>query len=136
MTKWLKLSLLGAVGYAVVEMLYRGRTHWTMMLTGGICMVLLYALNKRMKKRNFLLRCVLGGLVITTVELAMGLVVNRLFCLNVWDYSGMRFNVLGQICPQFTLAWMLLCIPVLLYCTLLEGYYEKPLKTAQKCVKQ
>ena len=31
---------LGAAGYGLLEYLYRGRTHWTMLLAGGAALVL------------------------------------------------------------------------------------------------
>ena len=29
---------------------------------------------------------------------------------NVWNYSLLPGNILGQICPLFTLLWFLLCL--------------------------
>jgi uncharacterized membrane protein len=25
--------------------------------------------------------------------------------MGVWDYSGRAFNILGQVCPAFTVLW-------------------------------
>ena len=30
--------------------------------------------------------------------------------LGVWDYSHLAGNILGQICPQFTLLWLVLSV--------------------------
>ena len=55
-----------------------------------------------------------GGLCaaeVTTVEYLTGLLVNLRLGWNVWDYSTRPLNVLGQICPEYTLLWFLLSIP-------------------------
>jgi uncharacterized membrane protein len=33
--------------------------------------------------------------------------------MNVWDYSDMPFNLLGQICPSFSLLWVGIAIAFL-----------------------
>ena len=53
--------------------------------------------------------------LVTAVELGAGLVLNVWLGLGIWDYSGLRWNLFGQICPQFFLVWWALCaafIPV------------------------
>ena len=47
-----------------------------------------------------------GAVIVTALELCLGTVVNIILGWNVWDYSNMPGNFLGQICPQFTLAWL------------------------------
>ena len=39
------------------------------------------------------------------VELISGIIINRILLLNVWDYSGLRFNFLGQISLNSSIAW-------------------------------
>ncbi len=48
---------------------------------------------------------------ITFVELAVGIVVNLVLKLDVWDYSELPGNFLGQICPYFSLLWLVISIP-------------------------
>ena len=45
-----------------------------------------------------------GAGVITILELAAGLLVNRRH--QVWDYSALPGNFLGQICLPFSLLWI------------------------------
>lgn len=45
---------------------------------------------------------------ITMIEFISGLILNVWLGLNMWDYSNMPGNILGQICPQFTLLWFFL----------------------------
>lgn len=52
------------------------------------------------------LQAIIGSLMVTGAELISGIVLNIWLGLGIWDYSQMPFNFLGQICPQFTFAWM------------------------------
>ena len=108
---------LGAVCYPAIELIWRGRTHWSMALTGGACLLAIGRMNGRLRGRvGWPGRCALGSLIITSFELSVGLVVNRCLKWNVWDYSRVPGNLLGQICPRFCLYWFLLNIPLLGVC--------------------
>lgn len=48
--------------------------------------------------------------LVTVVELAAGLLLNKLLGLAVWDYSLLPGNLWGQICPQFAAIWWGLCM--------------------------
>lgn len=121
----------GAIIYSAIEVLYRGFTHWTMTLTGGVVFLLLYVVNVKMKSTSLILRCLVGCFVITSTEFAVGLIVNKLLMLNVWDYSDQSYNILGQICPLFTLLWFFLCFPA----TFLSLFISKNL-SSQKHLKR
>ena len=49
---------------------------------------------------------VAGALIATAAEFVTGCVVNLWLGWGVWDYSALPGNLLGQICPQFTLLWV------------------------------
>lgn len=110
---------LGAVIYGAIEVLVRGYTHWTMALTGGAVMALFMLIN-RTKDVHILLRCLLGALAITSLEFAVGAVVNLGLGWDVWDYSEKPLNIMGQICPLFTLGWFALSLPGFMLCTAVE----------------
>ena len=112
--------LVGSVGYSAIEILWRGFTHWSMALTGGFCMVLLYRDNLKDRHRSLWKKCARGSAIITTVELTVGCIVNLILKLNVWDYSKIPFNVLGQICPLYSILWFFLCIPITSLNTVLQ----------------
>lgn len=101
----------GGVIYGLVEVVTRGYTHWSMVLTGGLAFLLIHLVNIRMKNSSLILRCLAGCGIITFLEFTVGCIVNRAFHMNVWDYSGQKFNLLGQICPLFSMMWFLICIP-------------------------
>lgn len=98
------LFLLGGSLYVGLELLWRGRSHSSMFLAGGLCFVLIGELNRSKPQRPALLRMLTGAGIITAVELAVGLTANRDF--SIWDYRQQWGNVLGQICPLFSLLWM------------------------------
>lgn len=117
--KYIIIFGLGAFIYGAIEVIVRGYTHWTMALTGGAVMALFMLIN-RSKDVNILLRCLLGALVITSLEFAVGVVVNLGLGWDVWDYSEKPFNIMGQICPLFTLGWFALSLPGFMLCTAVE----------------
>ncbi len=104
----------GSVFYAAAELLFRGHTHWTMVLTGGLCAALIHFGNKRLKGKGLLFRCLFGCATITAAEYAVGCLVNRLLCWNVWDYSDRFLNLHGQICPLYSLFWFILSFPAIM----------------------
>ena len=94
------LFLTGGVGYGLIELLWRGHTHPSMVVAGGVCFILIYGVNKWLRGHSVLLRSAVSAAAITAVEFSVGIVVNRLLDLSVWDYSGEKYNLLGQICPH------------------------------------
>ena len=110
--KKMLLFPIGGLGYGILEILWRGSTHWTMLLTGGGCLMLLDRLDMRHQGEWLFLRCIRGSMLITAVEFAVGVLVNLVLHLNVWDYSAQRGNIAGQICPLYSILWYFLCYPV------------------------
>ena len=120
------MFLTGAATYTAVELLWRGYSHWTMTLTGGVCVVLIHAANLRIKRAAVAMRCLAGGCIITGVELAVGCVVNLLLGWNVWDYSAMPFDLLGQICLPYSICWTVLSLP----CVMLSNWLSARRRSA------
>ena len=133
--KYLTVFVIGAFGYALIELLWRWRTHWTMMVTGGICFMIIYALS-RLERVPLAYKCAMGALAITAVEFTVGCIVNRALGWGVWDYSDLEYNIMGQVCLLFSIIWYLLCIPAFYLCRVLdntlflsyENKYEKVLQ--------
>ena len=94
------LGYLGGCGYVGLELLWRGRSHGSMFVAGGVCFLLL----GRLRNLRLPVRVVAGAAVITAVELATGLLVNRDYA--VWDYRDQPGNLWGQICPAFSALWV------------------------------
>ena len=105
--KYAYLFTMGGLLYVLIELAWRGRSHWTMFVLGGICFVYLGLINEVMDWDVPLWRqALIGTAGITLLEFLTGCVVNLWFGWNVWDYSRMPGNVLGQICPQYTALWI------------------------------
>lgn len=100
----LKPFLLGGTAYVALEMLWRGRSHGSMFLAGGICFLLLGKLEQRCAGMSAFRRALAGAGIITAVELLFGFLFNRSY--QVWDYRGQWGNFRGQICPLFSLLWI------------------------------
>lgn len=117
--------LMGYFCYSLIEILIRGYTHWTMALTGGTVLAILYAVNSS-RTMTLIKSCFIGAVIITAVEFAVGVVVNIIFGWNVWDYTDIPLNLFGQICLPFSGLWFLLCIPAYYVCTGIRRKFIAP----------
>jgi len=99
---------MGAVGYGLIEILWRGFTHWSMLLAGGLSFCGLSHIAEKFKKAGIITKSLLGGGLITAIEFVFGLVFNIILRKNVWDYSRMPFNLFGQICAVYSAFWVAL----------------------------
>ena len=79
------LFLLGGGAYAALELAWRGTTHWTMFLTGGVCLCLLQALADRPLPLGP--AAAVGAAGVSGLELAVGAVCRRVLHTAVWDYA-------------------------------------------------
>ncbi len=105
--KHLILLCVGGLIYCGIELAFRGRTHPSMFIVGGLCFLLVGAVNEIVPwETPFWQQMLLGGLQITTVEFVAGIILNIILQLNVWDYSNMPYNIGGQICLPFLVAWI------------------------------
>ena len=107
------IFILVGAAYGLLETLFRGYTHWTMVLTGGACVLTLYLLSGWLLSMNLVLSAMAGAVIITIYEFCVGVIVNLRLGWDVWDYSSLPGYILGQICPTFTLAWFMLCFAFL-----------------------
>ena len=104
--KWGVLALIGGVTYAALEMICRGYTHWTMVILGGVCFVTVGLLNEVIPwEMPLAVQMLCGSLIITALEFCCGCIVNVWLGWDVWDYSAEWGNLLGQICPKFSVIW-------------------------------
>lgn len=108
MRRKMVLFAVGGTGYSMLEILYRGRTHWTMAVLGGLCLMLLASIVRRRPHWPLWKLSAAGAAVVTLAELAAGLLVNRILGWGVWDYSAQPLNLWGQICPRFSAYWLCL----------------------------
>lgn len=105
------LFLFGGAIYSMIEVLFRGYTHWSMTITGGLCLLILYRHFTARPHEPLLMKCLFGAIVITALEFTAGCIVNLWLGWDVWDYSGLMFNLFGQICLPFSVIWFFITIP-------------------------
>lgn len=111
------LFWFGGSFYVTLEILYRERSHWTMIVLAGIVFLIVGGLNEIWSWDFPLSKQVLIGTTVATVlEFFTGCIVNLWLGWNVWDYSDQWANVLGQICPLFILFW----VPLILIAILID----------------
>ena len=84
--------LFGGIMYGLMEVIWRGHTHWTMTLTGGTALLILYIINIKMSNCNIFLKCLIGASAITLLEFTVGVIINIILKWNVWDYSNRPLN--------------------------------------------
>ena len=110
MSRFLRLTTLwlwGGFVYYLIELAWRGRSHPSMFIVGGVCLLLLGGVNKWFPwSLGLVWQALIGAAVITAVEFAAGVVVNLWLGLNVWDYGELPLNLLGQVCLWFFFAWI------------------------------
>ncbi|WMJ90547.1 putative ABC transporter permease [Anaerocolumna sp. MB42-C2] len=128
--KYILLFFIGGYSYCGIEILFRGYSHISMLIAGGICFILIGLLNEIFtEKISIISQMVISAFIITGVELIVGLVVNVWLKLNVWDYSNMPYNFMGQICLLFTNIWFFLSLGAILLDDYLKYFLlgeEKP----------
>ena len=103
---------IGGVGYYSLEVVFRGYSHISMGICGGVCLLFIYHMNRRMRKKRLALRALGGASIITVIEFICGCIVNLWLGLRVWDYSHLPLNLFGQICLPFSVLWFFLCFPI------------------------
>lgn len=102
---------IGALGYPLIELLWRGRTHPAMGLCGGAAMCGLNRIHHKYKSRPLWLASLLGGGMITGIEYLTGVLLNRRY--RIWDYRRQPLQFRGQICLAYSMAWCALSMMVL-----------------------
>lgn len=124
------LFLLGGGAYAALELAWRGTTHWTMFLTGGVCLCLLQALADRPLPLG--LAAAVGAAGVSGLELAVGAVCRRVLHTAVWDYADEWGNLAGLVCPKYTAYWFLLCGWVIFVLRGVESTVYHPQKSVSR----
>lgn len=103
------LGLIGGLIYVTLEILWRGYSHWTMGVLGGICFICLGLINEILSwETPLVLQMLIGGTIITVLEFITGCIVNLWLGWNIWDYSQYKFNILGQISLRSSIGWYFL----------------------------
>lgn len=106
----LLLWAFGGTVYYWIELIFRGFSHISMFLLGGLCMVFFGKQGQWTNWKDPLWRQVLRCTAFVTAgEFTTGMIVNKWLHLAVWDYTNQPFQLFGQICAPFILLFSGLC---------------------------
>ena len=107
--------VLGGLVYYAIEGLWhiffnQGWANITMAIVGGLCFVPVGLINQIpiFYKASMRLQSLIGAIIVLIIELLSGILLNMVMGMNVWDYSDLPFNILGQVCLVYGLAWFVL----------------------------
>ena len=129
-SEYLFLWALGGTVYYSLEMVFRGFSHWTMFVLGGICLVFFTVQGQMLHWEDPMWRQILRCTIfVVSAEFITGIIVNKWFQLAIWDYSTMPLQLFGQICLPFAILFSGLCaVGIWLGGNLLSWLYgeEKP----------
>ena len=113
--KYIVLFLIGGATYFLIEILWRGYSHWTMFLLGGLCFLIVGAINNFLPwEMYFEVQSILGAIIITIFEFIVGVIVNIILKWNIWNYATIPFNIMGQVCLPFSLIWVILSAAIII----------------------
>lgn len=109
------IFIMGSI-YMVLEGLWSGWTHISMLGVGGVAAFFIGKLNEQPKfyDRKMWQECLIGTFIILILEFTSGMILNVWLGLGIWDYSREPFNLYGQICIPYTVIWFLL-VPFNIY---------------------
>lgn len=109
--KYLFLFLLGGFTYFYIEILFRGYSHFSMIICGGLAFIFCGLINQVCPiKISIMTQMILSSIIITVLEFITGYIVNIRLGWDVWDYSGLPYNLYGQVCLAYSFIWMILSL--------------------------
>jgi uncharacterized membrane protein len=105
--KFLILWFLMGMCYAQLELFARGFTYLPMTFIGGLAGALIGLVNHlpAAPRLRMWQLCLIGTLIVLDVEFISGYICNIRLGMMLWDYSGYRYNLNGQICLKLACAW-------------------------------
>ena len=71
--------------------------------------------------RSFITLALLSMAVATIVEFLVGLLADKALKSRLWDYRGEKGNILGYVCPRFSLIWGVVSAVVIRLIPRLDG---------------
>lgn len=109
-SEYMFLWTLGGVLYYSFEMIFRGFSHWSMFILGGICFLFFWTQGRLLGWSDPMwLQVVRCTIFVVACEFITGMIVNKWLNWEVWDYSDQPYQVFGQICLPFAVIFSGLC---------------------------
>ena len=126
-----KLGLFLSCGfiYCMIEILFRGWSHWSMFVLAGFLGVFcIDSINNVLSfDCDYIVQILISTILCTIGEGISGIILNVWLQLNVWNYSKMTFGTFffGQCNVLFCFAWMLIISIIIFYCDAYNYYILK-----------
>ena len=109
-SEYLVLWAVGGCIYYGIEVLFRGFSHISMFMLGGLCMQFFTWQGRLTEWQDALPRQITRCTIfVVSMEFITGIIVNKWYHLAVWDYSDMPLQLCGQICLPFMILFACLC---------------------------
>lgn len=109
--KYLVLGNIGGTVYVLIELLYRGHSHWTMYIVAAILFIMIGLINEYLSwDMKMWKQMLIGTFMATIIEFIAGIIINVKLGWNVWDYSNLPLNIMGQICLPFSIVWFFISL--------------------------
>ena len=106
----------GGAVYFLLEVAYKTATghperiSWTMLVLAIVlCIPVERAGYQLPWECPLWLQAMACAALVTITEFAAGCVLNLWLGFDIWDYSSLPLNLMGQICLPFSLVWWVLC---------------------------
>ena len=110
LSQYLFLITVGGLLYYSFEMIFRGFSHWSMFLLGGICFLFFYIQGRETRWLDPMwIQVVRCTIFVVACEFITGIIVNKWMGWAVWDYSDQPYQLFGQICLPFATIFSGLC---------------------------
>ncbi len=118
LTLLFSFTLFSIIGW-LIEVVYRsfevkyfvnpGLLHGPYLILYGFGALLIIALSLSFKP-SVAERLLLYFVCLTGLELTAGLICQKIFKVNLWNYSDEKFNYNGYICLKYSIYWVLLAV--------------------------
>ena len=109
--KYIILGGIGGITYIIIELLSRGYSHWTMFIVSAIAFILIGLINEFISwDMELWKQMLIGSGIVTALEFMSGYIFNIKLGWHIWDYSNVPFNIMGQVCLPFTIAWFFISL--------------------------
>lgn len=125
--QYIFMLIVGGLSYFGIEMIYRGRSHFTMGIVGGLCFLGIFLIDSKLKY-NIIIKAIICSVMITTIELLAGIVLNIYLQLQIWNYTRLRFNILGQVSLLYSALWIIISFPAIYLSRLIQMIFPVKLK--------
>ena len=105
------IFIISGLIYTMLELIWRGHTHWTMFLCAGLCGLVMANINNNLLEfdTDFLKQVIISALCCIGFEFLFGIMFNRDF--SIWDYRGLwgTIHILGdQVNILFFGIWIII----------------------------